>query len=190
MIVSQGSRQALPIVIGVTLLTFSATQVAKASTTPTGLTSSNYTRASATLSPAGYAGIRIGSEPEGFHGYTLTNRRRRRDECYVTDVEEAPGLALLVTSGTIKRISIGEHGTSPIKTDRGIGIGSTEASVRQAYNPLRYTPHKYVASPAAYLTWLDTSHKRGVRFETGTDRRVKIIHVGLMPELDYVERCG
>lgn len=142
------------------------------------------------LTTSGYGGIRLGSRLMNLRGYTLTDKRTGREECSVTGIREVPGLALLATNGVIQRISIGENGPSPVKTDRGIGFGSTQAAVQATYRPLRVRPHKYVDRPASDLTWLANDGKRGLRFETGQDRRVKVIHAGLMPELGYVERCG
>jgi len=50
-------------------------------------------------------------------------------------------------------------------------------------------PHYYLGLPAEYLTYWTVAKKRGVRFETGTKRRVETIHAGL-DSIRLVEGCA
>lgn len=106
--------------------------------------------------------------------------------------ERAPaGLLVMLESGRLTRISVGS--SSPVRTDRGIGLGATTEEVRRTYGDrLQSTPHKYVAAPAAYLTiWTvepPAADARGIVYEVGEDGRVSRIHAG-GPSIQYVEGC-
>lgn len=143
------------------------------------------------LTRFGYDTIRIGMAPQDVRGYTLTNMRAALEDCAVLQVKEIPAVEILVSRNVIRRISIGSSSPmSHIRTDRGVGIGSPEAMVARAYHPIIKRSHQYDDAPAAYMTWLPRHETLGLTFETGTDRRVKVIHAGRLPELNYVERCG
>ncbi|SEJ81258.1 hypothetical protein SAMN05518849_11475 [Sphingobium sp. AP50] len=80
---------------------------------------------------------------------------------------------------------------SDVKLVEGVGIGSTEDEVQKWFAGFRSEPHKYEDSPAKYLTAPNAaSGDPAVRFEIGKDRKVKLIHVGMMPELGYAEGCS
>lgn len=104
-------------------------------------------------------------------------------------VARYPGVYAIVERGVVRRISAGER--SNVRLIEGIGSGSSEAEVRQAFPGFREEGHKYVAAPAKYLT--APGAERGdpaVRFEIGEDRTVSIVHIGTMPVLGYVEGCS
>jgi hypothetical protein len=83
---------------------------------------------------------------------------RPDEQCYVAGGKEVPDFALLVTNGVITRISIGERSSFRIKADRGIGIGSIQASVFEAYPSTSMQARQYDRKPSAYLTWLSPEH--------------------------------
>lgn len=88
--------------------------------------------------------------------------------------------------GPVRRITVGQR--SDVQLIEGIAVGATEREVLAAFPGFRASPHKYVDAPAKYLTQPGTDPR--LRFEIGEDGRVSLIHVGLMPELGYVEGCA
>ena len=80
---------------------------------------------------------------------------------------------------------------SDVKLFEGVGVGSTEQAVNGAFPGFRSEPHKYEAAPAKYLTAPNAaSGGPALRFEIGADGKVKLMHVGTMPVLGYVEGCA
>ncbi len=109
--------------------------------------------------------------------------------CRIVSSPNFPAVHAIVENGAVRRITIGAQ--SKLQLKEGIGTGATEAKVRSVFSDLLEEPHKYVESPAKYLT---TPHAAGgdpaLRFEIGPDGRVSLIHVGTMPVLGYVEGCA
>jgi hypothetical protein len=100
-----------------------------------------------------------------------------------------PGVYSIVEEGKVRRITVGER--SDVKLVEGIGVGAPETDVRAAFPGFRESPHKYVEPPAKYLTAPNAeSGDPALRFETGADGKVSLIHVGTMPVLGYVEGCA
>lgn len=97
-----------------------------------------------------------------------------------------PGVYALIEEGTVRRITVGQR--SDVKLIEGVGVGSTEQQVLAAFPGFRSTPHKYASAPAKYLT--QPGNDPRLRFEMGENGRVSMVHVGLMPQLAYVEGCG
>ncbi len=97
-----------------------------------------------------------------------------------------PGLIVMTERGRVTRISVVRR--SGLKTDRGFTVGSREADIRRAYGRgLRIEPHVYEDPPAHYLTFWTQPGRRGIRYETGRDRRVTVMHAGA--SIEYVEGC-
>ena len=144
------------------------------------------------LRPAGYDTIRIGAAPSTATGYSLTDDRSYDDGCRIYLSSRLPHFYAIVENGVVMRITAygDESGASSVRTDRGIGVGSTEAEVRAAFAPLREEPHHYVEAPAKDLFFGGTEEAPGLRFEIGADGRVSSLHAGLMPTLGYVEGCS
>ena len=108
-------------------------------------------------------------------------------------IARLPSVYLIVESGRVMRITAhAEGGASPstLRTDRGIGVGSTEAEVRAAYSPLREEPHDYLAPHGKNLYFGGSESEPGLRFELGEDDRVSHVHAGLEPVLAYSEGCS
>lgn len=109
--------------------------------------------------------------------------------CRTVTSPDYPGAYAIVTDGKVQRITLGQR--SPAKLAEGIGVGASEADVRKWFAGFREEPHKYEEAPAKYLTAPNASSgSSALRFEIGHDGKVKMIHVGLMPVLAYVEGCA
>ena len=144
------------------------------------------------ITPDGYGPVRIGMTRAQAEAALRTPLEGEAIDDAAVCIEMSPtrghrGVYLMFLNNRLSRVSIGEEGQ--VRTPRGIGIGATEAQVRRAYpRGLRSEVHEYRALPARYLTfWLRPG--RGVRFETGEDRRVNIIHAG-NESIQYVEGCA
>jgi hypothetical protein len=106
----------------------------------------------------------------------------------VASDDALPGLFFMFLDGRLSRISVTEP--SHVTTPRGLGIGATADEVRNVYGPeIKAEPHHYYGEPAEYLTYWLQPDKRGVRFETDTNRRVETIHAG-NDSIQYVEGCA
>jgi hypothetical protein len=108
------------------------------------------------------------------------------------------GLLVMIEQGKLTRISLIEM--SPLKTDKGLGIGDTAAAVKAAYGSSAQTgPHKYQDAPAEYITVWDGGPRaepyvqdetaRGLVYEIDGTGKVGAIHAG-SPSIQYVEGCA
>lgn len=111
------------------------------------------------------------------------------DTCRILLGKGLAGVYVLTDGKTIGRITA--DGESKVTTDRGVGVGTTEAVLREKYAPLREEGHKYVPAPGKNLYW-EPNGPTGpaLRFEIGEDRRVTAVHAGVPPILHYVEGCA
>lgn len=93
---------------------------------------------------------------------------------------------MLATDGVVGRVEVA--GSSAIRTDRGIGIGSTEAEVRRAYGQdLTEEPHPYV--DGSYLIHEPSSlGNRQMIFET-EGQVVTSFRVGDDQTTPWIEGC-
>ena len=111
------------------------------------------------------------------------------DTCRTISSPDYPGVYAIVEGGKVRRVTVGQR--SNVKLVEGIGVGATETQVRADFAGFRSTPHKYQAAPAKYLTAPGASATNpALRFEIAEDGTVSLIHVGLMPQLEYVEGCA
>lgn len=111
------------------------------------------------------------------------------DTCRLVGNPDFPGTYVIVEDGNVRRISAGEG--SKIRLAENIGVGSTEKEVRSWFGGFRNEPHAYQAAPAKYLTAPNASRNDpALRFEINGEGFVDIVHVGLMPQLAYVEGCA
>ncbi|ATI80598.1 hypothetical protein [Sphingobium yanoikuyae] len=100
-----------------------------------------------------------------------------------------PGVYAIVSDGKATRVTVGQR--SNVKLVEGVGVGSLEKDVERTFGGFRSELHKYEEAPAKYLTAPNAaSGDPALRFEIGKDRKVSMIHVGIMPVLAYVEGCG
>lgn len=144
-----------------------------------------------TLSPAGYDGMAIG-QPASAASHGFVEDGGYDGSCRTWGSQQMPSAYLLAEDGVLQRITVtqGHDGIpdSPVRTDRGIGIGDPVDKVRAAYPGLRESPHQYV--DGLYLDWLPQGDdKPGLRFETA-DGKVTDIHAGRPPALFYIEGCS
>jgi hypothetical protein len=98
-----------------------------------------------------------------------------------------PDLYVMTEGDIVSRITA--WGASKLKTDKGLGVGSTEDEVRAAYGrTLEIAPSDYGDVPARNLVAWAVKGKAGVRYETDEHRHVTTIHVG-GPAILYSEDC-
>lgn len=110
------------------------------------------------------------------------------DGCRIVTSPRYDGVYAIVEGGKVRRITLSK---ADVRLAEGIGVGATEAEVRQWFGGFTAEPHKYEAAPAKYLTAPNAaSGDSALRFEIGGDGKVKHIHVGTMPVLAYVEGCA
>lgn len=111
------------------------------------------------------------------------------DSCRTVSSPDFPGVYAIVEDGKVRRITVG--GRSDVTLIEGIGVGASEAEVKQAFQGFRASPHEYEDAPAKYLTAPDADNGApALRFEIGQDGKVSLIHVGTMPVLGYAEGCA
>ncbi|MBI1406079.1 MAG: hypothetical protein GC145_08135 [Caulobacter sp.] len=155
---------------------------------PTAPAPSTPVRSDRTLGLEGLGDLRIGQPPPA--GSSWAERgAQESDACRTITSPDYPGVYAIVVGGKVQRITVGQR--SDVKLAEGIGVGATEAEVKSWFGGFRETPHKYEAAPAKYLTAPNAeSGEPALRFEIGRDGKVKLIHVGMMPVLGYVEGCS
>lgn len=144
--------------------------------------------AAATLALEGLGDLRIGQAIPA--GSRFAERgAQASDTCRIVSSPDYPGVYAIVEGGKVRRITLGERST--VKLAEGIGVGASEAEVRQSFAGFREAPHEYAEAPAKYLTAPNAaSGDPALRFEIDADRRVSLIHVGTVPVLGYVEGCA
>lgn len=108
------------------------------------------------------------------------------ETCETASSPEFPGAYALLIDGEVHRISISID--SDVRLIEGVGPGSTEADVLSTFPSFVATPHKYVEAPGKYLTQPGGDPR--LRFEIDAAGNVSLVHVGLMPQLTWVEGCA
>ncbi|WP_247712060.1 hypothetical protein [Qipengyuania qiaonensis] len=106
--------------------------------------------------------------------------------CETLTSPDWPGVYAIRVGDDVRRISVSDG--SDVALLEGVGPGSTIAQVREAFPSFREEPHKYTGPEGKYLTQPGDDPR--LRFEIDPDGRVSIVHVGLMPELGFVEGCA
>ena len=120
------------------------------------------------------------------------------ESCDIFHPVRAPeGLTVMVEKGVLTSIWLADG--SPLKTDRGFGVGDTATAIKAAYGPTaNASPHKYAAPPAEYITswsvgggpdYVQDPAARGVAYHVGTNGRVELVAAG-GPSIQYVEGCA
>ena len=108
---------------------------------------------------------------------------------YVEPPGVPPGMLFMVENARVVRVDVDSTG---VRTDRGAGVGMSEADVRALYpGGLAVQPHKY-DSTGRYLIYApsepaDSSYR--LVFETD-GRIVRRFRAGLRPAVEYVEGCS
>ena len=156
------------------------------------------------LTPQGYGPLRIGmtqAEVDAAVGPPPANAAEAEpSECRQYHPPRAPeGLLVMTEKGVLTRLTVIKG--SSVKTADGAGVGDDGEQLKTNYGAAaRFSPHKYVATPAGYLTaWTGADHlsdayvsdpaARGLVFEIGRDGKVAFIHAG-GPSIQYVEGCS
>ncbi|VFR32012.1 hypothetical protein AMP9_2590 [plant metagenome] len=140
-----------------------------------------------TLRLEGLGDLRIG-QPVPKSSIWAERGAQASDVCRTVSSPRYPGAYAIVIDNTVQRITLGQRSSL---TFDGLGIGATEQAVSAKFPALAQDLHKYESPPAKYLTSPNAlPSSAGVRFEIGADGKVKLIHVGLMPVLAYVEGCA
>lgn len=159
----------------------------------------------AALTPAGWSDIKIGltkaeviaalgpdANPDAVGGPDP-------ESCEEFHPKNAPdGLFVMIEEGKVARVSLTD--LSPVKTDKGLGLGDTADAVKAAYGADAVaTPHKYQDKPAEYITvweggprkepYVQDEAARGLVYEVDGAGKVGMIHAG-GPAIQYVEGCA
>lgn len=136
----------------------------------------------------GLGDLRIGQAVPG-NGSWAERGAQTGDTCRTVSSPDYPGVYAIVTDGKVRRITLGQR--SDVKLVEGLGVGAAEKEVRKRFPGFRERPHKYQEAPAKDLIAPNVSQDSpAMRFEIGRDGKVSLIHVGTMPELEYVEACA
>ena len=142
------------------------------------------------LTPNGFGPVRIGmTHDQAEHALGAPLEGEEVSEgCAEMGAAGLEDMNFMFQEGRLTRISVWDP--SGVTTPRGIGVGATEAEVRQAYGSgLDIAPHFYRGLPAKYLTFWLRPGRSGVRFETNEAGRVVAIHAGT-DSIEYVEGCA
>ena len=111
------------------------------------------------------------------------------EECtYLRIAAAPPGMYFMLERGRLVRVDVDSGGSA---TARGARVGMGEAELRRLHgDSLTVRPHKYVAT-AQYLIFAppDPADSHRVVFEID-GQRVQRFRAGVLPPVEYVERCG
>lgn len=103
----------------------------------------------------------------------------------IAPMEGRLGLEFLVVSGRIARLDVY---SKAIKTEEGIGVGSSEAEVERAYRGhLEISQHKYAQNGRYYR--VSPPHTQNAMIFDIIDGKVQQYRAGSPPSVDWVERC-
>ncbi|HLZ76219.1 hypothetical protein [Phenylobacterium sp.] len=109
-------------------------------------------------------------------------------ECRQDELPSQEGLYVMAERGIVTRITI--EAPSRLVTDRGLGIGASEAEVRRAYGPrLKVETTPYEEEPAHEMIWWTAHGKRGVRYDSNIAGAVEAIYVGSR-SITLIEGCS
>jgi len=97
-------------------------------------------------------------------------------------------LWLMFEGDRLVRITAGDEAPRT-RTLQNVGVGSTDAEVRTAYQGVIEEPAKYDPPPAHDLIVWAEANRSGLRFEVDAAGRVARVHAG-GPEILYVEGCA
>jgi hypothetical protein len=142
------------------------------------------------LTPSGFGTIKIGMREAAAKQLGLrpaADDGANSFDCRIHAVPRYPGLYVMAERGVVTRVTIGAP--SRLRTDRGLGIGSSEEDVRRAYgSALQSQTAAYDEEPAHDLTFWIAGKKRGILYETDQQGRVTFIRAG-GKSIQYIEGC-
>jgi hypothetical protein len=145
------------------------------------------------LTSYGLGKVRIGMSEadavEALGGVRTEEAQSHDSDCHMLFPKAGPKNFYVMTEGhKVVRISLWDD-VKTIKTDKGLGVGATEAQVRAAYgSALEVTAADYDPAPALNLVAWTVKGKAGIRYETDKTRHVRAIHAG-GPAILYAEDC-
>lgn len=148
------------------------------------------------LSAEGYGAVSIGmtiAEAQTALGGALHAAGHPEPElCEIYAAEAEPGhggVRYMAQQGRITRISDFGGGEPPVRTAQNVGVGSTDAEVRTAYQNVIEQPAKYDPPPAHDLLIWTTPDQSGLLFEVNEQGVVTAVHAG-GPSIRYMEGCA
>ncbi len=141
----------------------------------------------------GYAGVRLGMTlQEASAAFGVELKRIGEDsndefEChFVTSNGEIGQVFFMLYEARIVRLDIDGKG---VLTAAGVGVGSTESEVSDAYsNRVVVTEHPYTGPEGHYLT-VEFGSGIDMIFETNGET-VERYRVGLEPHIQWIEGCS
>lgn len=146
------------------------------------------TAAAPTLTLAGLGALKIG-QPVPATGGWAERGAQTGAACRTISSPAYPGVYAIVAGGVVRRITVGQR--SDVQLADGFGVGASEAAVNEAFPGFLVEPHKYQEAPAKYLTApAEGRDSPDLRLEIDRTGRLGLFHVGLAPELSYVEGCA
>jgi hypothetical protein len=150
--------------------------------------------AASPLTPDGWGKLRIGMRERDavrlFHMRVPGGPSPRIDsfECRQDEIPGQEGMFVMAEHGIVTRIAI--EAPSRLLTERGLGLGSTEAEVRRAYGKaLKVDTTPFEEEPAHQLVFWLVPNKRGVRYDTNVAGSVEVIYVGNRA-IELIEGCS
>lgn len=152
------------------------------------------------VTPRGWGGIEAGmtsAAASAASGLTLTTTGHYDGvaepaedgtvACNVYDLVGGPqAVSVFVEHGKVTSVGIGGPGGAGFKTDRGVGIGDSEAALRRAYPKLEQKPDIYSEPPDKTLFFRD-SGGMGLKFSIVGGKVAAIAAGGR--SIEYVEGC-
>jgi len=152
------------------------------------------------LTPDGIGVIRIGQsvgEVQALAGMSDTPIADPSG-CNIFHPSRAPaGVVVMAELGHVTRVTL--HEGAAAKTDKGFGVGSEASAIKAAYGggvivqPAKYDPAPaqdlYVWARGGSTSYVADPEARGVRYEVGSDGKVKAVHAG-GPSIQLAESCG
>ena len=149
------------------------------------------------LSMNGIGPLKVGAQQEIVERYLhdkLPYNQYANHGCSTVSTQqlEPTGLSFMLEKKILTRINVDYYGTDPrpleIKTDTGVGLGSSEDDVRKAYPGAVVKPNP--ADPTWHTIVMETpDHTRGIIFETD-GKTVKSMRAGENPAINYANGCN
>lgn len=106
--------------------------------------------------------------------------------CEILSSPDYPNTYAMVEEGTVRRITLTTGAKARLV--EGIGPGASAKEVKAAFPGFVESPHKYTGPEGKYLTQPGKDPR--LIFEISPEGRVTDVHVGMMPQLGYVEGCA
>jgi hypothetical protein len=149
------------------------------------------------LSPEGLGDLKIGTAVDKVEAHLnekLGYNQYENRGCSVLTTKklEPTGISVVIDSKVLTRINVDYFGKSPlpqtIKTDKGIGLGSSEEDVSKAYPGARVKPNP--GDPSWHTIIVETpDHAKGIVFETD-GKTVKSMRAGTYSAIAFADACS